>query len=98
MCTEEIFFPISEVKISQNPRISKAFTIHTRCSRLSRLSLLELRNRDKENRGGNFPENYGKGVSTATWPGWNRRDIDSTDEKRVLGKKKYKAVIRDHME
>lgn len=32
-------------------------------------------------------ENCGKGVSTASWLGWSRRDINSTDKKRVLVEK-----------
>lgn len=38
-------------------------------------------------------ENCGKGVSAASWPGWSRRDINSTDEKIVLGKKNARLSL-----
>lgn len=38
-------------------------------------------------------ESYGKGVIAASWPGWSRSDINSTDEKRVLGKKNARQQL-----
>lgn len=76
----------------------EAFTTYSGCSNLSQLNLFRLRNRVKENRDRDFMESYGKGVIAASWPGWIRSDINSTDEKRVLGKKKCKTAIRDHLE
>lgn len=69
------------------PSMLQAFTIYSGCSRLSQLSLLGLRVRVKENRGGDFMEKYGKAVSTASWPGCSKRNINGREEKRVLGKK-----------